>query len=306
MSILERIKRLEKLPPSEAKVANFLETHYPLTAFETISSLSQKAGVGKATVGRFIKRLGYESFSQFLKDTRSEVVSRLESPIERYSMRKEQLNEKSNDSLRLHINYTIKNLDDIRAQNSPELFHRAAELLSNCENRLYIMGSATAYALAYYFYLLARYLRDGLYLLQPNTSTLPHQLIDVTDKDVLLVITQYRFSAQTVKVAEWFSGKKSKIVLVADRQLNPVTDIANIQLVSSSEGPPLFNSRCGTLVILEAMLTAMTSLLEDRVYPRFTKFEELRKEFGTFAPWHSEHPLENSKLYKSGNESDEL
>ena len=62
-SFLQRIRSLGKLTPSEAKVEAFFESNYPLTAFETITSVSKKAGVGTATVGRFLKRLGYNGFS---------------------------------------------------------------------------------------------------------------------------------------------------------------------------------------------------------------------------------------------------
>ena len=69
-NLFYRIRNLEKLTKSEAKIAAYLEDHYPLTAFETIVSISKKAGVGKATVGRFITKLGYTGFPEFMKSIR--------------------------------------------------------------------------------------------------------------------------------------------------------------------------------------------------------------------------------------------
>lgn len=285
MNLIQRIRGLDKLTPSEAKVAAFIEANYPLTAFETISSISEKAGVGKATVGRLLNRLGYQSFSDLMDDARREVVSRLESPIDRYLSRKNTLDDEGADYLGQHIKYTLKNFNETRARMDPGQLKKAAELLAYSEGHLYCMGAATSHALAYFFYLLSMYLRDRVHLLNAEPSTLPHSLIDVSSNDVLLAITHYRFSSQTTKVAHRFAKKKATIILITDREVTPISDIATVQIVASSEGPPLFNSRCGTLLVLESLLTSMAMLLEDQVHRRFETFEQLREEFETYSQW---------------------
>ena len=296
-NLLERIRQLDRLTPSEAKLAAYLEDNFPLTAFETISSVSQKAEVGKATVGRFLKKLGYQGFIEFMDDIRQDVVQRLESPIDRYSGRREEMAEAGDDFLSQHVAYSIKNLQETLARNSPELINQAADLMTREQGSLYVMGAATSHSLAHFFYLLAKYMRKRVYLLEANMSTIRHQLIDVTKDDVLLAITHYRFSTYTVKVGNRFHKLGCPVILLSDKEATPLSEAADIQLYARSAGPPLFNSRVAALLVLETLLVAMAPRLEDKLYQRFEVFEELRSDFGTFSAWPgasppgSQHPV---------------
>ena len=284
-TFLQRIRRLDKLTPSEVKVAAYFEANYPLTAFETIASVSQTAGVSKATVGRFLTRLGYRGFSDFMKDIREVVVSRLESPIDRYTGRKEQIKGAGVDFLGKHLGITLKNLKETHARMDPEQLRKAADVMAACKGDLYVLGAATSQALASYFYLLTKYMRRRVVLLDANFSTIRHQLVDVRSQDVLLAITHYRFSKHTAKIARWFAAKKCPIIVIADRENNLMSDIAAFQFFARSEGPPLFNSRIAAMMILESLLMAMAPVLESQMYPRFEVFEELREVFDTHPPW---------------------
>ena len=281
----QRIRSLGKLSPSEARVADFLESNYPLTAFETIVSVSKKADVGKATVSRFLQRLGYSGFTEFMDEIRRDVVHRLETPIDRLSERKDQLRGEGADYLSQHIEYAFKNLEETRNRIDPDQFREAARMLATCKGTVYVMGAATSQSLAQFFYLLAKYLRGDVFLLDANIGNMMHHLSDVTSDDVLLSIMHHRFSSQTVKVSRWFKRIGAPVILLADKESTPISDIVDIQLFARSEGPPLFHSRVATLLVLEALLVSMIPYLEEQVFERFQVFEELREEFGVFAAW---------------------
>jgi DNA-binding MurR/RpiR family transcriptional regulator len=265
----QRIRSLGKLSPSEARVADFLESNYPLTAFETIASVSQKAGVGKATVSRFLQRLGYSGFTEFMDEIRKDVVQRLETPIDRLSERKDQLRGVGADYLSQHIEYAFKNLEETRNRIDTDQFREAARMLATCKGTVYVMGAATSQSLAQFFYLLAKYVRGDVFLLDANIGNMMH----------------HRFSSQTVKVSRWFKRIGAPVILLADKESTPISDIVDIQLFARSECPPLFHSRVATLLVLEALLVAMIPYLEEQVFERFQVFEELREEFGVFAAW---------------------
>ncbi len=284
-TFLDRIRRLDKLTPAETKVAAYFEAHYPLTAFETIASLSGKVGVSKATIGRFLAHLGYRGFPDFMKDMRNVVVARLESPIERYTGRRDQIKAKGIDFLGRHMGTTLRNLEETHARMDAVQLRKAAAVMASCKGNLYVLGTATSQALALYFYLLTKYLRERVVLLDANFSTIRHQLVDVSPQDVLLAITHYRFSKHTAKIAKWFADKKCRVIVVADREKNLMSDIADFQFYARSEGPPLFNSRIAALMILEALLMAMAPVREGDMYKRFEVFEQLREVLDTHPPW---------------------
>lgn len=65
LSFFERIRELGRMTPSEARIAEHMEKVYPMIALETITTICECADVGRATVVRFIQKLGYDSFSTF-------------------------------------------------------------------------------------------------------------------------------------------------------------------------------------------------------------------------------------------------
>jgi DNA-binding MurR/RpiR family transcriptional regulator len=291
-NLLQRIKGLEKLTRSEEKIAAFLEHHYPLTAFETITSISTKASVGKATVGRFIKRLGYRNFPDFMNSIQDEMISRLESPIERYAKKRVTDAKQAEDQLELHISHAIRNLQETLKRIDKIRFNEAAELMATCEGRLFVAGAATSQALADYFHLLASYLRRDVHLVDVNAGTLAHQLADVSSNDVLFAMTHQRFAKITVQISGWFKKRKGRVVLLTDRENTPISGQADIQLVSYSRAPVMFASRCSSFLILEALIARMTIILDPLVHERFALFDDF---FRDFSPFRSDSPLHNSK-----------
>ncbi len=281
--LFDRIRNISKLTKSEAKIVSYLEKHYPLTAFETIVSISEKAGVGKATVGRFIVKLGYNGFSEFMDAMRRDVVTRLETPIEQYSHKKSALASTDTDFFHQHISFAIENFNETYARLDKEQFDRVAETLAKSPGKLYITGAATSQALANYFYLLVCYLRSDSVFIDCNVSTLAHKLADVSPEDTLFAITHYRFSAITEKIVRWFKEQGCTVILLADREVNPVSDIVDIQLVTRSESPLMFNSRCTSFLLLEALISAMTPLLDPQVFSRFESFDEFFTKLSVFS-----------------------
>lgn len=296
-TLFERLREVENPTASEAKILRFLETHYPLVAFETIHSISEKCQVGTATTARFVARLGYDSFSDFMAQIRSEVSSQLDTPIQRFSALQDKSRREAHEYLDNHMECTFRNIERTRNRIKTSEFDEAVRLLAGSTGTLYIAGSATSYGLAYFFYMLATYMRPRVVLLESSPASLSHELIDVSENDTLVAILHYRFSTQTIEVAEWFAQQKSSIVLISDRELTPITKHATVQLVSCSEGSVMFNSRISTLLIIEALLASMAPLLEDDVYRRFELFENLRSRFGTFAV--PSDPINPEGLYES-------
>jgi len=282
-NLFHRIRQLGKITKSEAKIVSYFEKHYPLTAFETIATISEKADVGKATVGRFITKLGYSGFPEFLDAIRREVVTRLETPIEQYSQKKNALASEDTDFVHQHISFAMENFHETYARLNKEQFDKAAKILAQSPGKLYITGAATSQALANYFYLLVCYLRSDAAFIDCNLSTLAHRLSDVKPGDTLFAITHYRFSSVTEKIVHWFKEQGCTVILLADREVNPVSDVVDIQMVSRSDSPLMFNSRCASFLLLEALVSAMTPLLDPQVFNRFESFDEFFRQFSVFS-----------------------
>ncbi len=300
--LIERIRSLDKLTPSETKIADFISRHYPETVFENVTSISQKTGVSKATVVRFISRLGYGSFSQFQEHLRSDVVSKLESPIQRYTLKKKQLKKGGKDVLGDNFSYIMKNLQHTHAQIDQDQFAKVARMIGRPKGKLYIMGQRTSFALGYLFYVLLKYLGPHAILLDAQASMLPDVLVDVTKNDLLFVISHRRYAKLSLRVTEAFSKTGAKVILLTDSDFSPLSHLANHQFVVPSDGLSVFHSFCASTALLESLVIAALQYCDKSINERIERAEKLFTEFETFSPGNVLVPqrreLEQSKRRK--------
>src|SRR5210317_2240422 len=87
----QRIRALGQLTPSESKIADYFSRNYWNLVFENTTSISDNTGVSKATVVRFISKLGYNRFSGFIEDLRKDFVEGQDSLPIRYYLKKKLL-----------------------------------------------------------------------------------------------------------------------------------------------------------------------------------------------------------------------
>jgi DNA-binding MurR/RpiR family transcriptional regulator len=282
--LIEKIQALQKLTPSESKIADFFSRHDAKIVFENVSSISQKSGVSKATVVRFISRLGFKNFNEFRDQLRNEIVFGSASIVQRYSLKKMQLSKEHQDVLKQNFSHIINNLQHAQSQIDPDQFLRVAKMIAQPDAKLYIMGQRSSYALAYLFHVFMGRLRSKTTLLGTDASMLPDLMLDVNHNDILLAFFRHPYAKLTLHVAKLFAAQNARIILITDSDFSPLAHLANAQLVVSSEGLSIFHSFTAVTALLESLTIAALQFFEDNIYDRFEKAEKLLADFETFCP----------------------
>lgn len=83
-NLLDRVAQLDRLSPSERRLAELFERDTPQVAFLNLTGVAERAGVGTATVTRFIRKLGYPGFVAFMKAMRETTAEAFDPPISHY------------------------------------------------------------------------------------------------------------------------------------------------------------------------------------------------------------------------------
>ena len=105
MSIYSKIKdNYDVFTKSEQRVAKYCLDNYTEVAGNTLSQLAEKAHCGEATVVRFCKKIGNESYHDFKEELTEETQEHLKSENDSFVTQIYQ-------NLRTSIEYTIQNLD---------------------------------------------------------------------------------------------------------------------------------------------------------------------------------------------------
>lgn len=276
----QRIANLGNLTETDRRIIDYFDKHFESIPYSKVIDICNEVQIAKSTLGRFMMKIGFNGFRDFKGATIEPEQRRNISPIERFN-KKNNINngidyiEKHCGEITNNINNTLKNI------NRKDL-EKTISLICDPEKRLYVIGSATAHALAEYFYLLGRYIKKDIVLLDANIANLPHKLIDSRKGDVLLAISYYRFSSVTTRLIKWFYQNRGDTIVITDNAVNPFSHFATALLLMESQHSGLFSSRSAGFVLIEALVNYMGEVTDNELGDNFHVMESLFEAFNVF------------------------
>lgn len=279
---INRIQQLDKLTPSEKKIADFFSRNYADLVFENLTTISTKAGVSKPTVLRFIAKLGFKRFPRFKEALRQELALTHDTLHIRYSLKKKLLQESDDDVIAQNFTNTIKNLETTYDQIDKTAFMQMARGMANAKGKIYVCGQRSSHALAYLFENMIRRVLPNTVLVKDGCGAEPDMFMDVGEEDLLFAIFRHPYGSQTLKVINYFHTCNAAVMLLTDSVLNPAADKARHQLAINTEGVSVFTSSTSILALLESLNIAVLGFCEHEVSARLEKAEEIFKRFNTF------------------------
>ena len=280
-ALLDRLSALGTMTASEKKLAHFFEQMHTSLAFENLASISEKVGVGKSTVTRFVVRLGYQDFYTFIREIKEEAASTLDTPLKRYTTAREK-NSREAKQPDNHLTAVQENLKYTLEQINIKEFNRAVKLLADTKRPLYLIGSATAEPLMAYFYLLLCYLRNNVVLLDGNSPTIAHRAGRIDKKAVLFSLAFNRYPKLTGSIMEYFNSKGAEVIFLTDRHTSPILSHAKTKLVVHAEGAGMFKTRCSALAVMEALLFDVANLVGDQIPARYEDKTDLMRHLDVY------------------------
>lgn len=282
--LLHRLAQLESMTPSEKKLAVLFRREYPQLAFDNLTGIGAKADVGKATVTRFVQRLGYLNFYEFSKTLRDEVASHMDLPLRRMNrMAEQEMSDSDPDEMfSRYLDTAIANLQRTKEMHSADTFRKAVDLLSDTSRTLFLMGAVSAEGLMSYFYILLSYFRDNVILLNGNASILGHRITRISPDDVLMAFSYDRYPKITGTTMRVFREAGCETILLTERRSSPLLKHATVPVFVDAEGPEMFKSRCAGIATLEALLAALTPRFAHVVPRRLESMTRLFTEFDVY------------------------
>jgi len=294
----QRIHALGQLTASEAKLADYFSRNYWNLAFENTTRISENTGVSKATLVRFIAKLGYDGFSDFIEELRKDFVSGKDSLPIRYYLKKKVLTDEE-DILGHSFSHIARNLEHTHARIDRDQFWEAARLIAQAPGSVFVTGQRSSYALAYLFFNMIRRIRPACSMIGHQSASLPDRLIDVGADDLLFAIFRHPYAKTTLRIAQHFHRCGAPVILLTDSAFNPLHNLAHVQIEVDTEGVAVFTSSAAVTAVLECLNIAALKFCDDSVYRRLEKSEALYNDFEVFCPGKSLNAERIAKLKKT-------
>ena len=253
----ERITRnYQSLSPSFKKIADFILTSHQRVAFLSASRLAKHLGVDVATVTRFAQQLGYDGYTQLIREIQEKVLEEMREARAPVTSRLEAAEGPFAHTLWhdwANLEKTIKNIPSDQAE--------AAMAAIRSANRIYFVSEGAGAGLAIAFATYLNMIKPEAYALVKGPFDLALALKDLGPDDLVIGIgfTAYAYAAaKSLEYAQKAGAKSLGIISQADCPIGAVADIL-ISCSATEEG--YLPSLTGIGAILFSLIYTM--LLED-------------------------------------------
>ncbi|CAE6789155.1 MULTISPECIES: MurR/RpiR family transcriptional regulator [Paraburkholderia] len=253
LSFVGRIRdNLEGLPGKERRLADFVLDFPGDLASYTASELAALADVSNATVSRFIRRLGYESFDEARRHVRDEKEAG--SPL--FMSVANPVSEAT--SLDNHLRQSQANLTAIFGAISNAQIAEIAEGIVSAR-RVLVLGHRSSYAFAVYFRWQIVQVVENTLAIPGAGETIGEYLAGIDPGDFLVVFGVRRRVRQLADVITFAARAGATILYITDRK-SPAHPDATWTIQCETAGPGPLDNHVGVMALCDVLTSQVMHL----------------------------------------------
>ena len=277
LSLLE--KNASRFSKGQRRIAAYITESYDKAAFMTASRLGQTVGISESTVVRFAVELGYDGYPSMQKAMQEMVLNRLTS-VQRMGVTNDRIG--NQDVLTTVLQSDAEKLRQTNDTVSRADFNASVQAILNAR-RIYILGVRSASVLVNFMGYYMNYMFDNVHVVTTSgASEIFEKLVNVTCDDVVIAFSFPRYSAATVKGAQYCRSVGAKIIGITNSQLSPLGQISDHVLVAKSDMVSLVDSLVAPLSVVNALIVALAASREQAMEKTFDTLEKVWEEYHVY------------------------
>lgn len=274
--ISENYKNLTK---SERQIADYLRNNQEESAFLSAGELASRLDLSEATLVRFARSLGFDSYPA-MREVLQENFRRRVTHSARLRSRLDELREAGDIFERLvvsEMDYMTQSLESVNR----EALHQAVELMEK-RKRIYIFGVGPSVSLVELMRIrLERFGHQVVSLTTAGREFL-EPLVSMTEQDLLFVICFFDVSPSLQLLLDYASDMHCPVIMLTDTLGSMIGDKATVVL-SAKRGPVSgFHSLVVPMTIINSLLLAIGGE-EGGVMENLDKLDQLRERFKKYS-----------------------
>ncbi len=269
--ISEAFPRLTK---SEKRIANYLNQNQNEAAFLTSIQMADRLELSEATIIRFARTLGFDSYPA-MRVALQEIFRHRMTHSVRLRSRLDDLRSDGDMFERL-VASEIDFLTEAQRTLDRQALNAAVELLRT-HDRIFVFGLGPSISLV--DLLEIRLTRSARHVIPLKTAgrEMLEPLLLMKDSDLLIAIGFFSFSPNMQLVLEHAAHRKTPVILVTDTLGPLVGDMADV-ILSAPRGPvSAFHSLTVPMTIINALLLELSSVDQEIVMTNLDDLDQLRE-----------------------------
>jgi DNA-binding MurR/RpiR family transcriptional regulator len=264
---------------SDKLIAHYIERNLAEIPFETAKSIASRLELSPMTVGRYLRRMGFDGLEQLKHELRrgsSNPAWQVKGPVDRL---REDIRE--GKLLAGLIQEQINNLGMVYELTTSPEWQQAIDALIGA-SEVYVAAYQNVRGIAQYFASQLSYTRSRVQFVDGLNGTYSELLDGSVEGRVLFLHDVRRFAAKAKPLAMEARRAGVKVILYTDEYCPWAAEVADICLVVPGSHGPLWDGAATTIAVMDLMLSNIIVVLGDEVSERVGMLTRLQDVFGDF------------------------
>jgi DNA-binding MurR/RpiR family transcriptional regulator len=267
-------ERYNQLTKSEKRIANYLRKNQEESAFLAAGEIADRLGLSEATIVRFARNLGFNSYPS-MRTVLQDNFRRRVTHSARLRSRLDDLREAGDIFDRLvvsEIDYMTQSLETVDRQ----ALHQAVDMMRS-RKRIFVFGVGPSVSLVNLMEI--RMGRFGWQVIPLTTAgrEILEPLIRMTDQDLLFVICFFDISGALKLILDYANEIHCPVIMLTDTLGSIIGDQADVVL-SAKRGPVSeFHSLVVPMTIINTLLLAVAQEERPQVMENLDKLDQMRE-----------------------------
>jgi DNA-binding MurR/RpiR family transcriptional regulator len=279
----ELLKRLQAADMRKSKsdklIANYFERNLTELPFETAKSIAGRLEISQMTVGRYLRRLGFDGLDDLkaaLRRSRSNPAWQVKGSMDRF-----QQDLRDGKFLAGLLQQQVENLGRIYELTTSLEWQQTVDALISA-SEVYVAAYQNVRGIAQYFAAQLSYTRPRVEFVDGLNGTYAEVLDGSVDGRVLFLHDVRRFAAKARPLAEEARRAGVKVILLTDEFCPWADEASDIALVVPGSHGPLWDGAATMTAVMDLMLSNIIVLLGNDVDERVQLLTRLQDVFGDF------------------------
>ncbi len=263
----------------QRRIAQYILESYDKAAFMTANALGKAVGISESTVVRFAVELGFDGYPSMQKALQEMVVNRLTS-VQRIEVTNDRIGDQN--VLSTVLQSDMEKLRQTGETVDQGAFDAAVNAVLKAE-RVYIIGVRSAAPLANFLGYYLNYMFQNVHILTTSgASEMFEQIVGVNSRDAVIAFSFPRYSATTLKTAQYCHSTGATVIGVTDTKLSSLGQCSDHVLVAKSDMVSLVDSLVAPLSVVNALIVAIAAKKEKELAKTFQELEHVWAEYDVY------------------------
>ena len=265
--------------PAERRLARYLLDNIADVPFETAASIAGKLDLSPMTVGRFLRRLGFQGVEGLKSGLRTGAVSSAWQLTDRMETLREDL--KAGRLLAELMSEQVETLHRLYEMSNQKRWNEAVEMIVGARE-VFIASYQNIGGIARYFSEQLSYARDGVRYMDGLNGTYVELLDHAPEGTLLILIDARRFASKSRVLAREAVAAGHRLLVITDQHCDWLDPERHAALVLPATGARTWDSFMSLAALLDFLMTSVVVAVGDAVSKRTERIAELQDKFGDF------------------------